>query len=144
MSTLTTAPARPRRRNWPVVAIELFVAAGAVYGGVGLARGNTIGMLDEWLEGTPFTSWFVPGILLLLVVAVPMATAAVLELLRSPWAAAASITAGAAQIAWIGAQLAIMQRYNVQQPIILACGLAVVLLAVATCRHRPVLPSDGR
>ncbi|MHA6783092.1 hypothetical protein ACVGOW_19150 [Pseudonocardia saturnea] len=144
MSTLTTAPARSRRRNWPVVTVELLVAAAAVYGGVGLAWGNAIGMFDEWLEGTPFTSWLVPGILLLLVVAAPMATAALLELRCSPWVAAASITAGAAQIAWIAAQLAIMQRYNVQQPIILACGLAVVLLAVAASRHRPVLPSDGR
>lgn len=144
MSTLTRAPARPRGRNWPVAVLELLVAAAAVYGGVGLAWGNAIGMLDEWLEGTPFTSWLVPGLLLLLVVAAPMATAAVLELHRSPWAAAASITAGAAQIAWIAAQLGIMQRYNVQQPIILACGLAVVLLAVAACRDRPVLPPDRR
>jgi hypothetical protein len=141
MSTLTRAAARPRR-NWPVAVLELLLAAAAVYGGVGLAWGNAIGMLDEWLEGTPFTSWLVPGVLLLLVVAVPMAIAAVLELRRSPWAAAVSITAGAAQIAWIAAQLAIMQRYNVQQPIILACGLAVVLLAVAACRDRPVLPPD--
>jgi hypothetical protein len=144
MSTVTQISAGPRRRNWPVVAVELLAGAGAVYGGVGLAWDNAIGMLDEWLEGTPFTSWLVPGVLLLLVVAVPMAGAAVLEVRRSPWATAASITAGSAQIAWIAAQLAIMQRYNVMQPIVLAWGLAVVLLAVAAGRHRPLLPVGGR
>jgi hypothetical protein len=144
MSTVTENPAGPRRRNWPIVVVELLAGAAAVLGGVGLALDNAIGMLDEWLEGTPFTSWLVPGILLLLVVAVPMVGAAVLEVRRSPWATAASITAGAAQIGWIAAQLAIMQRYNVMQPIVLAWGLAVVLLAVAAGRHLPLLPVGGR
>ncbi|MBN9101033.1 MAG: hypothetical protein J0I49_23400 [Pseudonocardia sp.] len=143
MATATEVSRRAGRRYWPVIVLEVLVALAALYGGVGLMWGNAIGMLDEWLVGTPFTSWVLPGALLLLVVAAPMTTAAALELRRSVWAGVASVVAGAAQVAWIGAQLAIMQRYNVQQPIMLACGLAVLLLAVTVHRDRSLWPAAG-
>ena len=141
MPTATRTPAAVGRQL-PVVAVEALVAAAAVYGGVGLMWDNAIGMLNEWLVGTPFTSWVLPGLLLLLVVAAPMAVAAALELRRSAWAGVASVTAGAAQVAWIGAQLAIMQRYFFLQPVMIACGLAVLLLALAARRRRPLWPTD--
>jgi hypothetical protein len=133
--TSTTA-----HRYWPIAAVEGLVAVAAVYGGVGLMAGNAIAMPADWLSGTPFRSWVLPGFLLLLVVAAPMAVAAVLELRRSPWAAVASVTAGAAQVGWIAAQLAIMQRYNVLQPVMMVLGLLVVLLAVAARRREPLWP----
>lgn len=125
----TVAPPRPGARSGLVV-LELVVAAAAVYGGVGLAAGNLIGMPDDWLTGTPFGSWLWPGVFLLLVVALPMAVAAVLELRGSPWAVVASIGAGAAQVGWIAVQLLVMQRYNVLQPVMTLAGLVVLLLAV--------------
>jgi hypothetical protein len=100
------------RRRWLTIGAELFVLAMALYGGVGLIGNNAIGMLDEWLGGTPFSGWLRPGVLLLVVVALPMGVAMVLELRRSPWAAAGSVVAGSDLIGWIGAQRAVMQRYN--------------------------------
>jgi hypothetical protein len=123
-----------------VAAAELLVTLAALYGGVGLIADNAIGMGDDWLAGTPFTSWMWPGILLLLVVAAPMAVAAVLELGGSRWATTASVLAGAAQIGWIGAQLLVMQRYHVLQPIMLGFGLLVVLMALWTHRRTPLGP----
>ena len=140
MSTIA-AQTSSRSRPWPLITLELLVAAAATYGGVGLMWNNAIGMLDEWLAGTAFTSWTLPGLFLLLVVAAPMAGAAVLELRRSRWAALASVLAGSAQIGWIGAQLLVMQRYNVQQPIMLGAGLAVLLLAVLAGAGRPLWPT---
>jgi len=46
----------------------------------------------------------VPGAFLLVVLAVPMGVAAVMEVSTPPWAALASIMAGAAQVGWIGAE----------------------------------------
>lgn len=134
-SSLGTAVHRP----WVVIGLESFVAAWAVIGGVGLMWNNVIGMPDSWLEGTPFTSWVLPGVFLLAVVAAPMGVAAALEWRRSPWAGAASVIAGAAQIGWIGAQLAIMQKYNFLQPVMLGFGLAVLLLALWARRHQPLV-----
>ena len=144
MSTMSEVSHRTGRRYWLVIVLEVAVALAALYGGIGLMWDNAIGMFDVWLVGTPFTSWVLPGALLLLVVAAPMAVAAVLELRGSAWAGMASVAAGAAQVAWIGAQLAVMQRYDVQQPIMLACGLAIVLSALAARRDRPLWPTPGR
>jgi hypothetical protein len=119
-----------------LVVLEFLVGAAALYGGIGLAAGNLIGMPDEWLIGTPFTSWLWPGVFLLLVVAVPMVAAAMLELRGSPRAAVVSVLAGAAQVVWIAVQLLVMQRYHVLQPVMSLAGLAVLLLAVAAHRSR--------
>jgi hypothetical protein len=128
------------QRGRLVATVELLVTLAALYGGVGLIADNAIGMGDDWLAGTPFTSWTWPGILLLLVVAAPMAVAAVLELGGSRWATTASVLAGSAQIGWIGAQLLVMQRYHVLQPIMLGFGLLVVLMALWTHRRTPLGP----
>jgi hypothetical protein len=132
------------RRSWLLIAVEGVIAVSAGYGGVGLIWNNVIQMPPDWLQGTPFTSWVLPGVFLLLVVAIPMGAAAVLELRSSPWAQLASIVAGAAQVGWIGAQLLIMQRYNVLQPVMLGFGLAVVLLAIWAHRDQPLLPPPAR
>src|SRR5690606_1042961 len=42
------------------IGLELAIAAGAVYGGVGLVR-DGMGMPVEWLAPTPFDSWRWPG-----------------------------------------------------------------------------------
>lgn len=139
-SALTVANAMGRRRQWSLIVLELLVALSATYGGVGLIWDNAIGMPADWLRATPFTSWVLPGILLLLVVGVPMGVAAAGEIARAPWAALASVVAGAAQVGWIGVQLVVMQRYNVLQPVMLGVGLMIMLLAVWSGRRRPLFP----
>lgn len=129
------------RRPWSVIVLEVLTAVAAGYGGIGLVWDDAVGMPDDWLTGTPFPSWAVPGVLLLLVVGLPMGLAAVLELRRSVWAAASSVAAGSAQIGWIAAELLVMRRYNVLQPVMLLVGLAVLLLAVWDRRRRPLMPS---
>lgn len=126
-----------------LIAVELFVAIGAWYGGIGLIADNSIGMLPEWLEGTPFDAWTWPGVFLLLVVALPMTVAAVAEIGRLSWAYPASLVAGAAQVGWIVVQWLVMQRYFILQPVMLTMGVAVLLLAWAAHSGEPVLPRRG-
>jgi hypothetical protein len=71
----------------------------------------------------------VPGILLLLVVALPMAVAAFAEIRTLGWAFAASMVAGAAQLGWIVAQWLIIGKYFFLQPVMLAAGAGVLVLA---------------
>ena len=52
------------------------------------------------------------------------------------------MTAGAAQVGWIAAQLAILQRYIVSQPVMMVLGLLVVLLAIVVRRREPLWPTD--
>src|SRR5690242_2961856 len=90
---MTITPARLLTR-FAVIGLETVAAVSAVGGGIGLIAGNAIGMPADWLAATPFSSWRVPGVLLLLVVAVPMGVAAVAELRRSSLAPLLSLIAG--------------------------------------------------
>ena len=116
-----------------LVVLELLLGASAVYGGVGLLTG-TLGMSDEWLVGTPFVSWLVPGVALLLIVAAPMLAAGLLEVRGHHLAPPASVLAGVLTVGWIAVQLFVMQRYFVLQPVVLV--LAAGILLVAGLRRR--------
>ena len=83
----------------------------------------------SWLSHTPFTGWTLPGLALLIGVALPQLTAAALIAASHRWALAASYLAGLAVIAWIAVQLLVLQRYFFLQPVIAGFGLAEVLLS---------------
>ena len=142
MVTVTRDQEATRTSRWALIALEVLVAVNAIYGGIGLMR-NGMGMPNDWLERTPFSSWLWPGVFLLLVIAVPMTAAAALEMGRSRLAYLASMTAAACQIGWIIAQVALLQRYFFLQPVLLGAGLLIGGLALWSHRgHRlfPIIP----
>ena len=116
-----------------VVGVEVMLGLSAVYGGIGLLTG-TIGMPDTWLEGTPFGSWLIPGISLIVVVAAPMLVAAGLEVRGSRHGPQASVVAGLLQIGWVGVELLVMHRYDPLQPIVLALGVLIVVATLVRVR----------
>jgi hypothetical protein len=126
---MTITPARLLTR-FAVIGLETVAAVSAVGGGIGLIAGNAIGMPADWLAATPFSSWRVPGVLLLLVVAVPMGVAAVAELRRSSLAPLLSLIAGVLQVLWIIAQWVVTGRFHWLQPTMLVVGAAVTVLAL--------------
>jgi hypothetical protein len=133
----------PRTRPfawWLLVVLEVVIAVNAVYGGIGLMV-NGMGMRGDWLDGTPFQSWTLPGVLLLVVIAVPMSLAAVGELARWRLAYLASFTAGLVLIGWIAAQVLVLRRYFFLQPVLGVAGCVVVGLAWWAHRRRESLPS---
>lgn len=117
------------------VVLELLVGAAAVYGGIGLIV-DRIGMDPAWLRDTPFTSWTVPGVLLLLFVAAPMLVAAAAGILRSRSIVPLSLTAGCLLVAWVIGQWLIIGRYFFLQPAMLAAGVLVLLLAWCSPRGK--------
>ncbi|SDP38288.1 hypothetical protein SAMN04515671_3969 [Nakamurella panacisegetis] len=123
------------RARWVLVALEVVVAVGAVYGGVGLIADDRIGIPSEWLRSTPFSTWVWPGIFLLLIVAVPMATAAVAEVLASRAAFALTMLAGTAQVGWIVVQWLMVGHFFFLQPVMFVAGLLVMLIGWLVHRH---------
>jgi hypothetical protein len=113
---------------WAITGLALFVAIGAIYGGTELIR-NGFGMPLRWLSQTPFTGWTLPGLALLIGVAVPQLTAAALIAASHRRALAVSYLAGLMLIAWIAVQLLVLQRYFFLQPVIAGFGLAELLFA---------------
>ena len=115
------------------IGVEIVLGISAVYGGVGLLTG-AVAMPDTWLEGTPLGSGPVPGLALLLLLAVPMIGAIVAEVNGRPRAPVASASAGLLQVGWIAVELLVMHGFDPLQPVVLA--LATVLLAAVGLRLR--------
>jgi hypothetical protein len=130
---MPTPTLTPVRRGASPALVALVVMEGvlglsAVFGTYGLLTG-TLGMPDAWLAGSPFVTWTFPAVALLLVVAVPMLTAAVLELRRHRLAPTVTVLAGTGQVGWIAAQLLLFQRYFVLQPVVLLVAAVILLVA---------------
>jgi len=84
------------RHSWPawiLAAMLLLVGAAAIFGGISLVR-DGFGMPLSWLHQTPFTSWALPGIALLIGVAVPQLTALGLIVSGHRWALAGGYLGG--------------------------------------------------
>ena len=97
----------PRWTRRTLVALQLLVAVNAIGGSI-YAFGGAPDVPREWLEGTPFDSYLVPGVILLVAVGGAMTVAAGSLLLRHPRAPEASIGAGLVLIGWITVQMLII------------------------------------
>jgi hypothetical protein len=120
--------------GWGLFGMLCLVGVNAVYGGIGLIV-NGMGMPDDWLERTPFDSWLLPGIALLVTVALPQFAAAWVVARRDPRAPLIGVLVGAALVLWILVQLAVLRRYFFLQPVIAGFGAAEVLLGLAWRRR---------
>ena len=110
-----------------LVGLQLFAALNALGGGL-YALAGARDVPREWLEGTPFEDYTIPGILLLIGAGV-MVVAATMVLLRARSAAVVSGGAGALLVIWIIVQVAVIGYVSWMQPASFAAGLAIIGLA---------------
>jgi hypothetical protein len=126
----TTDPARRRGWAWSLVALQVLVAGMAGWGGTRMVV-DGFGMPEDWLHGSGFVSWALPGLALLLGVAVPQLLAAGLVAVEHPWSVPVAWVAGVSLVGWIVVQLAVLQRYFFLQPVVAIVGLAEIALLLA-------------
>lgn len=100
----------------------------AVGGGVGLILTNGLGMPVEWLEDSPFSSYIIPGLVLLAVGIINLA-GAVAVFRRHRWDAAASVVVGLMWTGWFVVQVAVVGFVSWQQPGYFVVGLLIVAVA---------------
>jgi len=78
-----------------LVVLEAFVALSAVAGGIALLTGTFAqGIPVAWLQGTPFSDYTIPGLVLAIVVGGGMGVAAVTVFIHREWAVLISVVAG--------------------------------------------------
>ena len=91
---MTTSTRPPLSTSTHVLlALELFVAFWAFAGGIGMMGGG-VDLPSEWLDGTPFADYFIPGLILFGVVGGSMLTASLAVWSRSLFSGPASLIAG--------------------------------------------------
>jgi hypothetical protein len=128
-------------RPWPawiLAGMLLLIGGSGAVGGISLAR-DGFGMPLSWLDQTPFTSWTLPGVALLIGVAVPQLAALGLLVSGHRWALAAGYVAGVGLVLWIAVQMLVLQRYFIMQPAIAVAGAVQMLLAWLWQRAEPAL-----
>jgi len=123
------------------------VAVTAIGGGFALVAGLEASRFPAaWLEGTPFDSYVVPGLLLTVVVGGSAAVGAVLALVGSRYAGSASLIAGLILVSWIVGEIVFLtgdgELVSVTELLYLGLGLLLVALGTATIRRRRPLPAD--
>jgi hypothetical protein len=97
-------------------------AAGGGYYGLSGAQGVPV----EWLKGSPLRDYFIPGLVLLVVVGGSFLAGAIAAFTNSRLARVAGLGAGAVVLVWISVQLSIIGYVSWMQPVTAAGGLAIL------------------
>ncbi len=106
-----------------------FVAANAVGGGFYGVSGAE-GVPIEWLRGSPFTTYLVPSLILVVAVGGSFLVAAIAVFARWRAARLFATAAGAILLTWIAVEVAIIGCVSWLQPVTAIVGLVVVVLAL--------------
>lgn len=117
--------------------LELVVGLSALAGGFALLaspRGEALGMDPGMLEGTPFSDFFIPGLMLLVLIGLGGVGAFAAVLARWRYAPLASFALGLALTGWIAAQVALLGYLSLLQPLYFAAGLVIVGLSLRWMR----------
>lgn len=113
----------------PLLALLSFGAISALVGGVLGVAVNGAGVPLTTLEGTPFTSFVIPGLILGLVVGGTQGLAAIAVQRRHHYGPLAAAIAGFGMVIWIFVEVAII-GYSWLQAVYLALGIGEVALVL--------------
>ena len=127
MSDTSAAPRTPA--VWVLLALLVVQAVGAIGGGGVLVispDGDLMQMPVSQLEGSPFDSFLVPGLILLVVLGILPLVAVIGLWSRRTWAWWLAGVLGCGLLIWIVVEMSIIE-YDWLQPAYFGMGLAIVL-----------------
>jgi menaquinone-dependent protoporphyrinogen oxidase len=148
LATLPTRATRPtdaidRTLRRTLMVACWFTGLTALAGGLELMiwpRGNEVMPPVSMLEGTPFSSFFVPGLLLAALVGGLNAAAAMLARRRHRFAEHAAFVAGGALTVWIVVQMSMLRAVHWLHGVYLAAGVMTVVAATVWWLQRRRVP----
>jgi peptidoglycan/LPS O-acetylase OafA/YrhL len=127
-----------------IVVLEFALAIGGFMGGVALLTatdGANLGWTVASLEGTPFSDYSVPALILLALNGIFPLFVAIAALQRRPWSAWGHLVLGSVSVAWIGAQVLMLGYISLLQPIFGAIAFLIATLGlVVVARTRDPSP----
>jgi len=112
-------------------ALGTLLAFGALnaFGGGYYGLAGAQGIPTEWLEGSPFSDYFIPSAVLFVVVGGSFLLAAIAVFARWPIARHLAIGAGFVVLGWLAVQVAIIGYVSWMQPTTAIAGVVVLALA---------------
>ena len=121
-----------------LIAAQAFIGIGALFGAYGLlADAEGLGMEEEWLDGSPFPDYRIPGLVLLIVIGGGMLASAVLALVGSPYARVAALAMGTVLALWLIIETVIIGFQTWEQyALLVVCGVVALVLVGVGARSR--------
>jgi hypothetical protein len=132
---------------WILIVLLFFLGIGGIISGALLFAapdGHLVGFTSEMLQGSPFSNYLIPGIILFLFVGVYQLFVGY-SMLKHPvwhwpetinpnkgyhWAWAASWAAGVIMLIWIAVETALLGYISGLQPIIAVWGIVLIVLTL--------------
>jgi len=125
------------------VALEIFLGFGALFGGGALILapdGHLLGVPTKLLSGSPFPSYFVPGIILFTFVGLAPLLAAAITVRRQAFAPLAAIAVGLTLIGWVSVEMVVLAGPgSLAWALYLVLGACIAAIGVAWWRSSRVL-----
>ena len=117
-----------RSELWVAIALAVFNALSAVAGGGGALLTGGFGAPQSMLENSPFTSFVLPALILLVVVGGTQATAAIQLIRRAPSSLLWNAVAGFGMIIWITTEVMMILGFSWLQVLYFATGVLQLAL----------------
>lgn len=136
MSALTR-PSRPVTL-YVLMACLLFQGLSGILGGFMLVSdpsGESLQIPLNWLQGSPFNDYLIPGLVLLIVLGVFPLVVIYGLWVRASWAWLAALLVGIALLIWIGVEILVI-GYQTQPPFQLIYGVLGIVIVVLTLLPR--------
>jgi hypothetical protein len=105
--------------GWAAIVLEVMLGVGALAGGVALMlgrQGEILQMPVSWLAGSPFSDYFVPGLILFTVLGVGPMVVAWLAWRANRWAPILTVGVGGALLIWLLVQIIVI-GYKAEPPV---------------------------
>lgn len=112
-----------------ILGILLLLLAINAFGGGYYAMAGAEGVPIEWLQGSPFTSYFIPGLFLFTVIGGWALFAAILIFMKKKFAPKAALISGVIVLLWLGVQISIIGYVSWMQPTTTVAAVLIILLA---------------
>jgi hypothetical protein len=129
---------------WALTVLVVFGALSALLGAVLAIAANGAGVPLEYLKNSPFSSYFVPGLILGVVVGGTQLAAAIALLAKRGIALLLSAVAGFGMLIWIFVELAMIQHYSWLQGAYFILGGLELILVFALLGIGPALVNPLR
>lgn len=127
-----------------LVILHAFVGIGALFGGITgmLDPHEPLGIPAELLEGSPFSSYFIPALVLFTVIGIGHIFSAVYAKRRSEYQGYISSVFSWALMIWIVVQCIIMNAIDILHIIYFLIGLAGAVLAMRILFEKKQFPAN--
>ena len=123
--------------------LQSFIGLTALRGGYGLVSDPTGATMDtpmEWIRNSPFSDYFIPGLILLIIIGLGNVLAALFTILQQKYSGEIAAILGSFLIIYMSIEIWFIGLRNFLQPIYLILGVIVLLLGLKLLKSANKIP----